>query len=187
MEELSDKELVAKYLETGEGEYLEQLIKLSMKGVYNFSLSLVKNESVAEDITQTTFVKVWKNLKKFDQTKSFKSWVFQIAKNTALDYFRTKKAVPVSIFDDEEGNNPVADLMTDGELLPDEIFEKEEEKSKVISAVQKLPETYRELFVLKLAEDLSLEEIAEVFGVSINTIKSRYRRGLMILKKEIET
>ena len=66
----------------------------------------VGNQSEAEDITQEVFVKIWKNIKKFDQNRSFKPWIFQIAKNTSIDFLRKKKSIPFSKFENEEGGNP---------------------------------------------------------------------------------
>ncbi len=91
----SDQKLIANYL-AGDEKSLEILINRYLRPIYSFVYRHVGNGEVAEDITQEVFVKVWRNLKKFDQNKSFKTWIFTIAKNTSFDFFKKKKAIPFS-------------------------------------------------------------------------------------------
>ena len=95
MKQLSDEHLVSKYL-SGEKEALEILIRRYLKPVYGFVYKYTGGVSETEDISQDVFIKVWKNLKKFDQVKNFKTWLFTIAKNTTLDFLRKKKMIPFS-------------------------------------------------------------------------------------------
>jgi len=90
MIETNDSQLVQKYL-SGDEESLKLLIRNYLKPVFSFVYHFVNNPAEAEDIAQDVFVKMWKNLKKFDQQKKFKTWLFAIAKNTALDYLKKKK------------------------------------------------------------------------------------------------
>jgi RNA polymerase sigma-70 factor (ECF subfamily) len=98
MENLGDLKLIKQYL-AGDEKSLDVLVKRYLKIIYGYSYRNVGNSADAEDITQETFLKVWKNIKKFDQSKSFKSWIFTIAKNTSIDYLRKKKSVPFSRFE----------------------------------------------------------------------------------------
>ncbi len=90
MSMLTDEQLIKNYL-IGDNKALELLIKRYLTPIYNFVLRYVKNTSEAEDVTQEVFVKVWKNLKKFNDNYKFKSWLYTIAKNTSLDYLKKKK------------------------------------------------------------------------------------------------
>jgi len=92
MPEISDKKLIKQYLH-GDEKSLGFLIKRYLKPIYNFVYRYVSEAASAEDITQETFVKVWKNLNKFDQRKHFKTWIFCLAKNTAIDFLRKKKEI----------------------------------------------------------------------------------------------
>ncbi|MFA6919366.1 MAG: sigma-70 family RNA polymerase sigma factor, partial [Patescibacteria group bacterium] len=97
MSEYLDEQLVQQYL-SGDEKSLEVLIQKYLKPIYNFVYRYVGDMANAEDLTQEVFVKVWKNIKKFDRKKSFKTWIFCIAKNTAFDYLRKKKSIPLSNF-----------------------------------------------------------------------------------------
>ena len=86
----SDEQLINNYLK-GDEKSLEILIHRYLKPIYNFVYRYVNNKQEAEDVTQEVFVKTWRNLKKFKRNKSFKTWIFSIAKNTAIDSFKKKK------------------------------------------------------------------------------------------------
>ena len=88
-ENLADKKLIQQYLK-GDEKSLEILVVKYLKLIYSFVYKNVGNPAEAEDITQEVFIKVWKNMKKFDQNKSFRPWIFQIAKNTSIDFLRKK-------------------------------------------------------------------------------------------------
>ena len=184
-EEKTDKELIKSFLNEEDGGSFEILIKKYLKDVYSFTYHFSNNKAEAEDITQETFVKVWKNIKKFDGERSFKTWVFSIAKNTAIDYFRKKKNVPFSFLDNEETGTEFADTVRDETPLQDELSDLSMMKDKLGVAIKSLPEIYKNIIFLRYTEDLTFEEISEVYGESINTVKSRYRRGMVALKKVI--
>jgi len=93
MQEISDNEIVRKYLK-GDEEALEVLIKRYLKPIYSFVYKNIGDSEAAEDIAQETFVKMWKNLKKFDKQKKFSAWLFTIAKNASVDFLRRKKTAP---------------------------------------------------------------------------------------------
>ena len=93
MQNYSDEQLVARYLR-GDEKSLEFLIQQYLKPIYSFVYKYVGNPQEAEDITQEVFVRMWKYIKKFDQRKKFKTWIFSIAKNAAIDFLRKKKPYP---------------------------------------------------------------------------------------------
>ena len=185
-EEKTDKELIKSFLSGEDDGSFEILIKKYLKDVYSFAYHFSSNKAEAEDITQETFVKVWKNIKKFDGERSFKTWIFSIAKNTAIDYFRKKKSVPFSFLDNEETGTEFADTVRDETPLQDELAELSMMKDKLDVAIKRLPEIYKNIIFLRYSEDLTFEEISEVYGESINTVKSRYRRGMIALKEIIK-
>jgi RNA polymerase sigma-70 factor (ECF subfamily) len=96
-----DQDLISKYL-AGDEKSLEILIEQYLKPIYSFVYRYTGSASNAEDITQDVFVRVWKNLKKFDQNKKFKTWIFSIAKNAAIDWLRKKKTISLSDDDMEK-------------------------------------------------------------------------------------
>jgi len=142
----------------------------------------VGDRDAAEDLTQETFVKAWKNLKSFDQKRNFKTWIFTIAKNTAFDWLKKKKEIPFSTFTDEEGESWLENV-ADENFLPDEILERSDLAEELEKILEKIPVHYRTILLLHCKEDFSLHEIAEILGEPYNTIKSRHQRGLGRLKK----
>ena len=182
MKQLSDEHLVSKYL-SGEKEALEILIRRYLKPVYGFIYKYTGGVSETEDISQDVFVKVWKNLKKFDQVKNFKTWLFTIAKNTTLDFLRKKKMIPFSEFDLEDGSNFLADTIADESLSSEELFEKGERRSVLASALKKLSPEYQTAVALRHNDDMAFHQIADSLGESLNTVKSRYRRAITGLRK----
>jgi RNA polymerase sigma-70 factor (ECF subfamily) len=182
MDNISDEKLVGEYLD-GDEKALEELVRRYLKSIYNFSLRFAGNSSSVEDITQDVFVKVWKNLKKFDRTKSFKAWIFKIAKNTALDYLRQKKILVFSELENEDEENNSLDNIPDLAPLPDEIFDRQNLKEELLAAIDKLPLKYKMVVTLHGLEELTFLEISEILDEPLNTVKSRYRRGLLLVRE----
>lgn len=181
LENLSDKILIQQYL-SGDSKSLEALIARYLKLIYSFVYKNVGSASDAEDITQEVFVKAWRNLKKFDQTRSFKPWVFQIAKNTSVDFLRKKKSIPFSRFENDEGKNVLVENLP---AVPANILEKLSDKRVLSVALAHLSEKERRVVVSRHTDGMSFKEIAKEFGESVNTVKSRYRRSLANLRKAV--
>jgi len=177
-----DNKLIQQYLK-GDGKALDILIAKYLKLIYGFVYKNVGNTAEAEDITQEVFIKVWKNIRKFDQKKSFKPWIFQIAKNTSIDFLRKKKTIPFSKFENEKGQNPLVENIA---AAPLNLIEKLSDKKTLAIAMQDLTDKEQKIINLRHTEGLSFKEIAEVFQESINTIKSRYRRTIMALRRNIK-
>ena len=178
----SDKQLITDYLK-GDEESLELLIQSYLKPIYSFVYRYTGSTQDAEDVTQESFVKVWRNLKKFDQQKSFKTWIFAIAKNTALDHLKKKKAIPFSYFENEEGGNMIIDTLADPAPLPDELLEKVGMAQILTSAMEKLSPKYRMVLFLRYNDHFTFREIGESLGEPLHTVKSRHRRALVQLKE----
>lgn len=187
MRDNSDEKLINAYLK-GDEKSLEILIGKYLKPVYRFVYGYVNNFQEAEDITQETFVRMWRNLKKFDQTKSFKTWIFTIAKNASIDFLRrsrVKKSISFSEFSasgGKEGENAFEENFIDPSLSPDKLLENTNLSEIFLKAVEKLFPKYREVILLRHNDQLTFREIAESLNEPLNTVKSRYRRGLIILK-----
>lgn len=174
MKSYTDEQLVIDYLK-GNTESLEILIKRYLKPIFSFTYRRVGNSQEAEDITQDVFVKVWRNLKKFDRNRSFKTWIFTIAKNTSIDWLKKKKAIPFSNFENEKGENSLINKLAYF-ILP--------VKEPLLGmAMEKLPSKYRTTLSLRYNDQFTFQEIAETLGESINTVKSKHRRGISLLRK----
>lgn len=180
--DLTDKQLITNYL-AGDDNSLELLIKRYLRYIYTFAYKNVGDQSSAEDITQEVFIKVWKNIKKFDQKKDFRPWIFKIAKNTAVDFLRKKKAIPFSRFENEQGQNILIENVA---MKPLNLLENFDDKRILAVAMCSLTSREQKLIDLRHNDGMSFKEIAEVFQESINTIKSRYRRTIISLRKNIK-
>ena len=180
----TDEQLISEYL-TGKRESLETLVKRYLKPVYRFAYKYADDVSGAEDIAQEVFIKAWRNLKRFDQSKNFKTWLFTITKNTALDFLKKKKMIPFFEFESEDGGNFLADTIADEADSPEEIFEKKEKREVLAIALKKLSPEYQAVVASRHENDFTFQQISNTLGQSINTVKSRYRRALIALKKSI--
>jgi len=178
----SDYQLINNYLK-GDEESLEILIQRYLKPIYSFVYRYIGNAHETEDITQEVFVRMWRNLRKFDQQKSFKTWIFAIAKNASLDFLKKKKAIPFSRFENEQGKNMLTETLADSSPLPDELFEQVSFGEMLNAAIRQLALKYRIVLFLRYNDDFTFREIAEILGESIDTIKTRHRRGIAILRK----
>ena len=181
--ETSDKKLIQEFLR-GKEEAFSVLVNRYLKMTYNFLFQITKDKSVIDDLTQVTFLKVWKNLKKFDQEKKFKTWLFTIAKNTAFDHFKKKKTTPFAYFETDDGHNKL-ERIADEESDLAEIIGKKELEKELGKKLEKLPDEYRLLLLLRYKDGFPLQEIAEILGKPYNTIKSQHQRALKNLREEV--
>lgn len=182
--DFEDNQLIKNFL-GGDDLAFEQLLKKYLPPVYNFLNQLTKDSSALDDLTQITFIKAWKNLSRFNPDKKFKVWLFAIAKNTAWDYLKKKRTIPFSSFSDQEGNNRLEEISED-KILPDELLEKEELAQELEKKLKEIPDHYRIILVMRYKDDLSLSKIADILGISYNTIKSLHQRGLIKLKEAFD-
>lgn len=179
---LSDRELLLQ-AQSEDKVALEILIARYFQHVYHFSLRYLRNQQDAEDVTQEVFVKIWRNLKKFDSGRAFKPWILEIAKNTCLDWLKKKRAIPFSVFENEAGENPLVELLSEDTPPPSEALDQSFLDGRLDLAVRQLSPRYQEVFALRYQENLSFREIAVTIKQPLNTVKSRYRRALIRLRK----
>jgi len=183
---LNDEQLISKYL-SGDQSAFEFLIQRYLNQIYNFVFKYVHTAAEAEDVTQEAFLKIWKNLKRFDLQRKFKTWAFTIAKNTALDHLKKKGLVAFSELSFEDGaENSFEASLVSSAPLPENAFEKIEQIAMVGHAVAKLTPTQKEVLDLYYKKGLNFREISEFLKQSINTVKTRHRRALIFLKKHLE-
>ncbi len=177
-----DTQLIADYL-VGDEKSLEVLIERYMKAIYHFVHTYINDTQEAEDITQEVFVRVWKNLKKFDPNMSFRTWIFTIAKRVCIDAFKKKKTLTFSMFENENGENALLNELIDEAPLPDAMSERKGIAHMVTSASDFLSRPYQAVLLLRYQDDLTFAGIAEKLHEPLHTVKSRHRRALASLKK----
>ena len=183
--ERSDDELIDAF-EQGDEQAFTVLLDRHLPAVYSFAYRLVGSKEAAEDVAQDTFLKAWKNLKRFKRGMKMKTWLLAIARNTAIDDLRKKRPTLFSAFktdeDDSEFEQRLPDTGPSAEDLLDEKFAGE----RLEGALSKLSPIYREVILLHYREGLTLDETARALGIPLNTAKSRDRRALMALRKHLE-
>lgn len=187
--EVRDEKLLADYLH-GDEIALEVLFKRYLKAVFYLAFRYTQSSDEAEDLVQETFVRVWKSRKKFDLNKSFKAWLFTIAKNTALDWCKKKKTIPFSNLIKNNGNDEdwdyFAEFITDESQKPEENYQKEELAQNLVNLTAQLPVEQRQVIEAHHNRELSFKEIAQELKLSLNTVKSRYWRALKRLKEFLD-
>ena len=182
MENLTDIQLIDLYLE-GNTKAFDGLVNRYSQATYRLIVQIVGNKDETHDIVQETFIKVWKNIKKFDQKRNLKTWIFTIAKRTAIDYLRKRKNVAFSSIDDGETETPFGDNIPDDGLLANEIFEKNEDIELIKKALDSISLENKMIILLHHGEEMTFDEISIVLEKPMNTIKSQYRRTLIGLRK----
>lgn len=184
MDNYSDEQLAERYLQ-GDREALNFLIKRYLLPIFNYALSLTKNYDAADDIAQEVFVKVWKKIKKFDHKYKFKAWLYVIAKNTCLDYFKKNKDLVFSSLDNQDDGLLFERLIAEAAISPQELLSVSQDNDMVKAAVDQLPDKYQQTVRMHYFQGYKFREIAGLLKESIETVKSRNRRGLQYLKKII--
>ncbi|MFQ3675687.1 MAG: sigma-70 family RNA polymerase sigma factor [Endomicrobiia bacterium] len=180
-----DAHLVSK-AQKGDAYSLEQLIKRYEDKIYNLAFHILGDENEAYDVLQETSMSVFQHLNEFKQKSNFSTWLYRIAINTALMKKRKQKKQTVST---ETGDN-ITQYMDLGALKnlrdwssdPVLNMENKELKKVLDDSLQKIPEKYRSVVVLKDLENRSLEEIAKILNISVPAVKSRLHRARMILR-----
>ncbi len=181
----SDEELIAAYVR-GDETIFGTLVERHLGSVYSFVQQFVGDAQEAEDITQDTFVKAWKSALQYRvEASKFKTWLLRIARNTAVDFLRKRKAIPLSYFDTNDGQNVLAETVEDTLELADELFAKTEDVTFVAKMLQTLPPDGREVLVLHYTNGLTFLEIGEMLGEPLNTVKSRHYRAVRQLRKSL--
>lgn len=161
---------------SGDTNAFEWVVRKYQKRIYFTVLQLVMNHDDANDVIQETFIKAYTKLDTYDESYPFYPWLYRIAVNTALNYQKKKTRMRALSLDDlEDGNNHRLDLAES----PQQTFHAEggELLSKLKEALGKIPAEQRAVFLLRVREELSYQEISEVLQISIGTVMSRLSRA----------
>lgn len=155
---------------------LEQLVRAHWKPVYRVVLSLSRDHALAEDVTQEALLKAWKALPSFRGEASLRSWILRIAHNTAISALRKRRPEPREMWNlpDSPGRRQAADLAFDNMMM--EHFK---------AALAELPPSTRSIVVLREVEGHSYEEISDIVGLPLTTVRTRLFRARKQLAKSL--
>jgi len=182
---LNDNELVQRFI-AGDQNSLEILIHRHKGRVFSYILMVVKNQELAEDVFQETFIKVIRSLKKGSYTENgkFISWVLRISHNLIIDHFRKEKLKGTISNDSWEGDifnsQKYSEDTVEDQIVYSQIL------SEVKDLIQELPEDQQQVIYMRHYLDLSFKEIADLTDVSINTALGRMRYALINMRKLVE-
>ncbi len=183
MDHATDADLI-RLAQQGDNAALAFLIERYFSSTYRFLARMINDRAIAEDLTQETFIKAWKSLSRFDAMKAFKPWLFSIARNTAIDYVRKKQPFSFSSLEDEE-DQAFTDSVTDPRPLPSSLLEHKDLGNQLAQALTHLSPVARSIVLMHETEDLTFQEIADALNEPLNTVKSRYRRALLLLQTKL--
>ncbi|MBI3789835.1 MAG: sigma-70 family RNA polymerase sigma factor [Gemmatimonadetes bacterium] len=176
---VDDAELVRNFL-AGDERAFREIVTRYQTRLLNFIYRTIGDRERAEDLVQEVFIRVYRHLARFDQTKKFSTWIYTIASNLAKNELRNRSRNPLVLFqtltqgwDDEE--RPLE--FEDPDARPDDQFRKRHLRELIDKFVAELPPHHREVFVLRELEGKSYEEIAEITSCNLGTVKSRLNRA----------
>ena len=178
LDTLSDTDL-AVAARTGSGDACTALVKRFERPVYNLVARLVQDPALAEDLTQDAFLKMFRGLAQYDASLRFSSWLFRIAHNTAIDQLRQRRVLLATPRVDEDGEemDPLAGLPDLRGDSPEQAAARRQVAAVLDRAIDTLRPEYRAVVVLRHHEDLDYEEIAEVTGLPLGTVKTYLHRA----------
>jgi len=180
---MTDAQLIKKYLD-GDMASFNTLIWRWEKPLYSFIYRFIGDPELAKDITQKTFIRVYKNLSTLKEYDKFKSWCYQIAANLCRDELKKlkkKSPLPLDCLTENDHN-----LVEDYQAQPDMKMNQQQLKEIIKKALKEIPEEQRIVIIMKEYQGLKFIEISEALGEPINTVKSRMYYGLNALRKVFE-
>lgn len=183
---LEDEALV-KQSQSGDKVAFEELVKRYEKKIYNLIVRMLNNEEESSDVLQETFLQVYKMISKFRGKSQFSTWLYRIAVNNSLMRLRKHKHQTVSLDepvkdnDDEEMPRQISDWSGN----PERSSENLEIKQIVTNSLDKLPDDYRSVLVLRDVEGLSNKEVGKILNLSLSAVKSRLHRARMFLREDL--
>jgi RNA polymerase sigma-70 factor (ECF subfamily) len=180
-----EMEWIARILR-GERDLFHELIRPYERTVFLTAVSVLRDSTEAEDVAQEAMIKAYRGLGSFRGDAKFSTWLTTITLNEARSRLRKSARVRVESLDDtgqDEDFTPF--LVADWREIPSETLEREELAQKIQCAIEGLPPSYREVFLLRDKEEMSIEEIAQALGVTANLVKVRLFRARMMLQKQL--
>lgn len=181
--ETEERDLIRRCLTRDERAYRE-LIRRYQTAVVNLAWRMTGNVEDAAEVSQETFIRVLRSLSTYDPERPFRTWLFKIASNLALDLLRRRKRRPIAIEDlgDEEG--PGFEPVDPGPG-PDEGLRIDRSDARFEGLVRELPESYQAILFLRYKQEFSYEEIAETLGIPLGTVKVRLHRAHETLRRKL--
>ncbi|HCU23959.1 MAG TPA: RNA polymerase sigma factor [Deltaproteobacteria bacterium] len=182
--ERSDEALMVAF-QKGDSAAFEELIRRHKNGVFNFIVRFLGNREVAEEVFQESFLKIHQASERYSPHGKFTTWLYTIVRNLCVDTFRRRKIRDAVSLDDrgENSERSLGEALAGSDVPADILSSASQIEAVLEQALEKLNEDQKEVFLLREKEGFKFEEIAEMTGVSVNTVKSRMRYALESLRR----
>ena len=178
----TDRDLVVTATTGVEGSF-EELVRRYQRPISAYVYRMVGDYEAALDLTQEIFIKVYGSLARYRSEFKFSTWIYKIAHNSAVDHLRRNAGRERSLSSGIEGDQYELPIES-GSLSPEQESERKERKLEIEAVVRSLPSAYRELIVLRHSQDLTYEEIVEVTGLPLGTVKNRLFRAREMMRQQ---
>jgi RNA polymerase sigma-70 factor (ECF subfamily) len=174
-------------LRSGDKTEIANLVEIFLDPVYRLALRMTGSEEDAEDITQDTFIKIIKSLPSFEGRSQISTWIYRIAMNESLMNLRRRKPLSGSVeIDRETGDDQDEEIqIVDWAGQPEAELITSEAKQELDSAISRLPEGLRSVFVLRDLQDLSIEDTSGILGITTANVKTRLLRARLKLRQDL--
>ena len=172
-------------IQNGEPDRFHELVKPYERRVYSAAFAILRNAADAEEVAQEAILKAFANLRQFRAEAKFSTWLIQIAVNEARMRRRKDHAEimePIGEYQEEEGGTYTPRDFADWREIPSESLERNEVRKLLLEALASLGAKYREVFILRDIQHLSIEEVAEALGISRASVKTRLLRARLMLR-----
>lgn len=180
---VADCDLVTRAI-AGREDGFEELVRRYQRPIAAYIYRMVGDYDFALDLTQDVFIKVYGSLGRYRPEFKFSTWIYKIAHNSAIDHLRRYSVREQSFMTETESGEPREVTVTSRKLTPEQESEREERRVEIERVVRQLPGAYKELIVLRHSHDLSYDEIAEVTGLPLGTVKNRLFRAREMMRQQ---
>ncbi len=178
---LTDGELIINAV-NGRVDGFEELVRRYQRPITSYVFRMLGDYESSLDVTQEVFIKVYNSLAKYSAEYKFSTWLYRIAHNAAVDHLRRNSVTPQSIEAENADGTFQIQIESRG-LSPEQDRERSEWRTEIDAVVKCLPPAYRDLILLRHSRDLSYDEIAEVTGLPLGTVKNRLFRARELMRE----
>lgn len=178
---LTDGELIINSI-AGRSDGFEELVRRYQRPITSYVFRMLGDYESSLDVTQEVFIKVYNSLSKYSSEYKFSTWLYRIAHNAAVDHMRRNSVTPQSL-EAENADGSYQIQLESRDLSPEQDRERSEWRTEIDAVVRCLPPAYRDLILLRHSRDLSYDEIAEVTGLPLGTVKNRLFRAREMMRE----
>lgn len=180
-----DEKLIASAL-SGDQKAYTALVNQHKAAIFHIINKIVRNDEAAHDLVQETFMKAFSSLASYRSEYRFSTWLYKIAANASIDYLRKRRIQALSLDRPMETRDGTLEIeVPDYSYHPERDLMRKEQRFSIEEAIDSLPKKYREVIVFRHKEDKSYEEIADLLGIPVGTVKARIFRARELLKKKL--